>query len=225
MANRGAIAAALCCVASSGNSRLGGSTITRRRSAADLRRRRHGGSLDPGARWAAAWTGPAIALSLGIGLENMPFFVVARRGAGRSRTSCRRERAKERLVAFGAALGLLLVAVYVVTIRPRRWLDPACDALSIVHRTARRSRRRAAAFLVLVAAQPGRSPAARLAACVVAGGLCSRERPAAVPNGLQRSLHASVDPVLRASGSITCGRASPSSRKSRGATRPIAING
>jgi hypothetical protein len=150
-------------------------------------------SLDPARAGRAAWAAAAIALSLGIGLENMPFFV-ALAAAPPLAYVVQGERAKERLVAFGAALGLLLVAVFVVTIPASRWLDPACDALSIVHLTAGFGA--AAAFLVLSRLNLS-SPAARLAACVVAGGLVLAGTLLLFPHGL-RDPYTLVDPVLRA---------------------------
>lgn len=80
------------------------------------------------ARWAAL-SGACVAVSLGIGLENLPFFGVIAAVPGLAFLA-RGEEARPLLRHFAAGLALTLVAVYVLTIGPSRWFVAACDALS-----------------------------------------------------------------------------------------------
>ncbi len=122
-------------------------------------------ALDPARARRAAWAGAAMAFALGVGLENMPFFLVLLatpplvfivRGDG----------GKPVLAAFASGLALSLVAVFVATIPPSRWFDPAPDALSIIYLTALLAT--CAAFLLLARLSLERWPA-RLAASLAAG--------------------------------------------------------
>ncbi|WP_374544483.1 hypothetical protein [Rhodoblastus sp.] len=86
-------------------------------------------ALDPAeGRWAAL-SGGCIAVSLGIGLENMPFFVLIAAPPGLV-FAWRGEDARPMLLSFAAGLGFTLVVVFVLTVGVSRWLVPACDALS-----------------------------------------------------------------------------------------------
>ena len=87
-------------------------------------------ALDPEqARWAAL-TGACMSVSIGIGLENLPFFgllaaipglVFLFRGA----------EARPLLRSFATGFAVSLLAVAALTIGPSRWLAPACDALAV----------------------------------------------------------------------------------------------
>jgi hypothetical protein len=86
-------------------------------------------AFDPAqARWAAL-TGACMAVSLGIGLENLPFFVFVAAIPGLLFVW---RGAKDRVLlrAFAAGLAATLVPVALLTIGPGRWFVPACDALS-----------------------------------------------------------------------------------------------
>jgi hypothetical protein len=86
-------------------------------------------AFDPAqARWAAL-AGACMVVSLGIGLENLPFFLLIAAIPGLA-FAWRGAEARAMLVAFAAGLALILVAVFLLTVGPSRWLVPACDALS-----------------------------------------------------------------------------------------------
>jgi hypothetical protein len=88
-------------------------------------------ALDPAqARWAAL-SGACMAVSLGIGLENLPFFALIAAVPGVAFLFCGAE-ARALLQNFAAGLAAVLCAVYLLTIGPSRWLVSACDALSPV---------------------------------------------------------------------------------------------
>jgi hypothetical protein len=86
-------------------------------------------AFDPAqARWAAL-TGACMAVSLGIGLENLPFFLFIAAIPGLLFV-WRGAEARPLLRAFAAGLAGTLVPVYLLTVGPNRWLVAACDALS-----------------------------------------------------------------------------------------------
>ncbi len=86
-------------------------------------------ALDPAqARWAAL-SGACMAVSLGIGLENIPFFAIVA-GVPGLVFAVRGREARGLLMSFAAGLAATLVGVYLLTIGPDRWFVAACDALS-----------------------------------------------------------------------------------------------
>ncbi|WP_296712114.1 hypothetical protein [Rhodoblastus sp.] len=86
-------------------------------------------AFDPAqARWAAL-AGACMAVSLGIGLENMPFFAVIA-GAPGLIFVLRGAEARELLRSFAIGLAPTLTVVFLMTVGPRNWFVPACDALS-----------------------------------------------------------------------------------------------
>jgi hypothetical protein len=86
-------------------------------------------ALDPAqARWAAL-SGGCMAVSLGIGLENVPFFAILAAVPGLVLVT-RGDEARGLLLSFAAGLAATLSGVYLLTIAPERWFIPACDALS-----------------------------------------------------------------------------------------------
>jgi hypothetical protein len=150
-------------------------------------------ALDPARARRAAWGGAAMAFALGVGLENMPFFlfllatpplVFIVRGDG----------GKPLLVAFARGLAFSLVVVFVATVPPSRWFDPAPDALSIIYLTALLAT--CAAFLLL-ARLPLESRPARLAAGVVAGAAVVALTLLLFPSALQGPF-AGLAPEMRA---------------------------
>ncbi len=149
-------------------------------------------SLDPARGRRAAWTGIAIAVSIGISIENLPFIVVMAATPFLA-FIMQGERAKNQLVAFALGLGLALPLVFVATIPPSRWLDPARDAYSIIHLTAGLAG--AAACLALSRLRLERM-ASRLAAAVTAGVLVLALVLGLFPDALRDPL-AGIDPVLR----------------------------
>ena len=149
-------------------------------------------SLDPARARRAALAGAAIALTAGVGLENLPFFIVLC-AAPPLAFIARGDSAKPLLVAFARGLALSLVAVFVATIPPSRWLDPRPDALSIVYLTAFLAA--SAAFLVLARLPLARWPA-RLAACVAAGAAVVALTLVLFPSVL-KGPYAGLSPELR----------------------------
>ncbi len=97
--------------------------------AAVLRRRGAGARLRSRASPWAALTGACMAVSLGIGLENLPFFLVVAATPGLA-FAWRGAEARAMLVSFAAGLALTLVAGVPADGRAEPWLVPACDALS-----------------------------------------------------------------------------------------------
>ena len=86
-------------------------------------------ALDPAqARWAAL-SGACMAVSLGIGLENLPFFALVAAVPGIV-FLLRGDEARALLRHFAAGLVVVLSAVYLLTVGPSRWFVTACDALS-----------------------------------------------------------------------------------------------
>jgi hypothetical protein len=148
-------------------------------------------AFDPAqARWAAL-TGACIAVSLGIGLENLPFFLfiaaipgllVVWRGAPDGAL----------LRAFAVGLAAAAIPVYLLTVGPSRWFVPACDALSAPFLFAALGGATAYGLLSLCA---GLSTPIRFAALV--GLAAAALAPVALlwPDCL-RSPYAAVDPVV-----------------------------
>ncbi len=140
----------------------------------------------------AAWTGAAMAASIGISIENLPFFVVMA-AAPFLAFVVQGERAKSQLAAFALGLGLALPLVFLATIPPSRWLDPARDAYSIIHLTAGLGGAAACLALSRLRLQ---GVGARVAAALAAGVLVLALVLALFPDALRDPL-AGIDPVLR----------------------------
>ncbi|WP_298359579.1 hypothetical protein [Rhodoblastus sp.] len=149
-------------------------------------------SLDAARARRAALAGAAIALTAGVGLENLPFFIVLC-AAPPLAFIARGDSAKPLLVAFARGLALSLVAVFVATIPPSRWLDPRTDALSIVYLTAFLAA--STAFFVLARLPLARWPA-RFAACVAAGAAVVALTLVLFPSVL-KGPYAGLSPELR----------------------------
>ncbi len=149
-------------------------------------------SLDPAHARRAAWTGLAIALSIGISIENLAFIVVMA-ATPFVAFAVQGERAREQLAAFALGLGLAMPMVFFATIPSARWLDPARDAFSIVHLTAGLAG--AAACLALSRLRLERL-SSRLAAGGVAGALALSLVLYLFPNALHDPIEG-IDPVLR----------------------------
>jgi hypothetical protein len=149
-------------------------------------------SLDPARARRAALAGAAIALTVGVGLENLPFFIVLCAAAPLA-FIVQGDSAKPLLIAFAHGLALSLVAVFVATIPPSRWLDPRPDALSIIYLTAFLAA--SAAFLLLARLPLARWPA-RLAAAAAAGGAVVALTLVLFPSVLEGP-YAGLSPELR----------------------------
>jgi hypothetical protein len=80
----------------------------------------------------AALAGAMTALSLAIGLENLPFLALVA-AAPIILFVWRGMEARGALHGFALGLGGALLPLYAATIAPERWLTPACDALSGPH--------------------------------------------------------------------------------------------
>ncbi len=86
-------------------------------------------ALDPAqARWGAL-SGACMAASIGIGLENLPFFALVAGVPGLAFV-LRGAEARSLLLSFAVGLAAVLAGVYLLTVGPDRWLVTACDALS-----------------------------------------------------------------------------------------------
>lgn len=81
------------------------------------------------ARGPAAVSGAMTALSLSIGLENLPFLALVA-AAPALLFVVRGAEARQTLVGFALGLAGALIPLYLATVGPQRWLMPACDALS-----------------------------------------------------------------------------------------------
>jgi len=80
----------------------------------------------------AALSGAMTALSLAIGLENLPFLVVVA-AAPLALYLWRGAEARATLTGFGCGLAGALTPLFGATVAPARWPIPACDALSGPH--------------------------------------------------------------------------------------------
>jgi hypothetical protein len=149
-------------------------------------------AFDPAeARWAVL-AGACVAISLGIGLENLPLFAPVFAAPGIAYL-LRGEAAKGLLRAFAAGLAPTLTLVYLLTIGPPRWLLPACDALSTPWFAAALA---GAAFYALLSFVPARGWRVRLAAVAGAGAMAVAPLLLIGPNCL-RAPYAEVDPLLK----------------------------
>ncbi len=149
-------------------------------------------ALDPARARRAALAGAAIAVTAGVGLENLPFFLVLC-AAPPLAFIVRGDSAKPLLVAFARGLALALAAVFVATIPPSRWLDPRPDALSVIYLTAFLAT--SAAFFLLARLPLARWPA-RLAACLAAGAAVIAMTLLLFPSVL-KGPYAGLSPELR----------------------------
>ena len=154
-------------------------------------------ALDPARARRAALAGAGIAVTAGVGLENLPFFIVLF-AAPPLVFIVMGDGAKPLLVAFARGLALSLAAVFVATIPPSRWLDPRPDALSIIYLTAFLAT--SAAFLLLARLPLKRWPLerwpARLAACLAVGAAVVALTLVLFPSVL-KGPYAALSPELR----------------------------
>lgn len=147
-------------------------------------------------RWRfAALAGALTALSLGIGLENLPFLAVLLSALPLA-WAIMGDRLKPALVALAAGLLPSLLAIYAATIGPSRWTLVVCDALSPFHLVG--FGLGGLACLGLAAAAPRlRTVRARLICAIAAGtfvvGVSGLLFPACLGDP-----YAQVDPVVRA---------------------------
>ena len=152
------------------------------------------GALDPARARRAALTGIIVALSLAIGLENLPFVAVIlsipplawalagvpQRGA---------------LLWFAGGLAVAVPAVFAATVAPSRYGVTSVDALSLVHVVGLST---GAAMLILAAllTPPGASRKARTAALAGVGAVVGAALLLLVPQGLHGPFYG-MDPLLR----------------------------
>ena len=151
-------------------------------------------AFNPARARLAGLSGVAIALSLGISLENLPFIAVLL-GAP-FLAFVRQGVATRRLLLWTAAgLGAGLILVYAATVAPSRWTVGVCDALSIAQFLPFMG---LAASAAMLAALAPRLPTgfARFAAVAVCGGLTLAGYVGAYPECLGDPLVA-TDPLVR----------------------------
>jgi hypothetical protein len=149
-------------------------------------------AFDPAqARWAAL-AGACMAVSLGIGLENVPFFALIAVMPSLA-FALRGDEARGLLRSFSAGLGLTLFAVFLLTVGPKRWFVPACDALSAPWLVGALGGAAAYALLSLCGSW---SLAGRFVALVGLGVAALAPFVLIWPNCLGAP-YASVDPVVR----------------------------
>ena len=151
-------------------------------------------ALDPADRKAAAWAGVLIALNLAVSLETLPFVVIGvatlpaawmLQGAAMQRS----------LQIFAVALGLALLAAFLVVVGPSRYFNGACDTLSAAHLLA--GLVGAALCLALSLATPQLSSIPkRILAAGVAGAVTIAAVALAYPACLGDP-YAHIDPVMR----------------------------
>jgi len=89
-------------------------------------------ALEPKNWLFAALAGALTALSLGVGLENLPFLAVLMSSLPIA-WALAGDRMKPALLALAAALSVSLPAVYLATVGPARWTLVVCDAFSPFH--------------------------------------------------------------------------------------------
>lgn len=149
-------------------------------------------AFDPAeARWAAL-SGACMAVSLGIGLENLPFFAVIAAAPGLI-FAWRGAEARRMLISFAAGLALTLAGVFLLTIGPRNWFVPACDALSASWLVGALA---GSGAYMLLSMCGGLGLTGRLAALAGAGALAVAPLLLYWPQCL-RSPYAEVDPLAK----------------------------
>ena len=151
-------------------------------------------ALRPGRERHAAGAGVAIAVSLGISLENLPFIAVV--VAILPLAWLRDPRGTRMALAwFAGSLVIAALAVFVATIPPARYGDPARDAYSIAHLTALVSGATGLIGLAVLSDRL-RSARARSLSLVLVGCLVAGLTIALFPTCL-RDPYAGMDPVLK----------------------------
>ncbi|HUZ67000.1 MAG TPA: hypothetical protein VMU56_04970 [Beijerinckiaceae bacterium] len=152
-------------------------------------------AIEP-ARWRfAGLAGALAALSLAVGLENLPFLAVLLSALPLA-WAVWGDRLKPALVALAAGLLPSLLAVYAATIAPSRWTLVVCDALSPFHLVG--FGLGGLACLALAAATPHlRTIGARLVCAGAAGAFVVGVSALLFPACLGDP-YAGVDPVVRA---------------------------
>ena len=163
------------------------------------------GALRPQAGWRpAAAAGALAALSLGVGLQNLPF-VLGLPTAAAGAWAWRGRAAAALLGGFGGGLAATAVAVYLLDVPPSAYGAGACDAFSTAHLLA--ALVGGGAALALAALSPDHRPA-RFAGLALAGGLLLGSLRAVYPACLHDPM-AGVDPLLAARWLADVGEALP----------------
>lgn len=142
--------------------------------------------------WAVA-AGLAAAVSMAIGTETLPFVVMAIAVFGLIWIFAPEHGAATR--SFGLSLGIGTVAVMVLTIAPEAWMQPACDALSVVYATAAVASGAALAAVPWLTDRLG-SWSARFAVLAILGGAAVALVAILYPHCLGGP-YAELDPWLR----------------------------
>ena len=125
-------------------------------------------ALASGSPRAAVGVGAASALSLAVGLENIPFVVVAVLAFGVA--LARAARPDAAFAAFGTSLAITLLVLFPVTVPPPEWTAPVCDRLSTPHLVAAATLAAAAlASAAIWRLVPAAGVAVRLAPVAVVG--------------------------------------------------------
>lgn len=150
-------------------------------------------SLDPGRAWTAALTAAALATSLAISLENLPFAAVIVAVLPLAWV-VRPDLARAPMRWFAVGLAISSPLVFAATVPPARYGDPVGDAYSIVHVTA--SLLGSLGLLILGALTPRLRSAPRRAGCLVlAAVLIAGITTVAFPTCLHGP-YAAMDPLL-----------------------------
>lgn len=152
-------------------------------------------TLRPGTGWRlGAGAGAVAALSMGIGLQNLPFVIALAAIAGTAWV-IRGSAGAPGLAGFGGGLAVAALAVFGLDVPLAAWRDGACDAFSSAHALAAGGGG-CGALVLAGATRPLRSwPARGLAAAALALGLLALVQ-ATYPACLHDPM-AGVDPVLR----------------------------
>ena len=151
-------------------------------------------AFDPARARLAALAGLAIAVSLAISLENLPFIAILA-AAPALAFVVQGAPARPLLLWFAAGLGLGLPALYAATIASGRWSLAFCDALSLAQLAPALALVASCMAMAAVAARM-RTASARLAIAANAGGAVLALYVVAFPACLGDPL-AATDPLVR----------------------------
>ena len=149
-------------------------------------------------------SGACGALSLGIGLQNLPFVIGLAAAVALAWVAAGRRQAGT-LRGFGAGLACVSLVVFVLDVAPSHYATVACDAFSIAHLVAAWTA--GVAFLVLAQFED-RSQSVRLLLALVAAGVVLGAVAVAAPACLHDPMNG-VDPLLRSQWLAEVGEALP----------------
>ncbi|MBB4198639.1 hypothetical protein CCR94_19415 [Rhodoblastus sphagnicola] len=144
-------------------------------------------------RKASALSGVMTALSLSIGLENLPFLALVA-AAPMALYVWRGLEARETLYGFACGLAGALIPLFLATVGPKHWFFPACDALSAPYVLACLAG--CVAYALMARFGAASPPRARLAVAGLAC-LCAVAPLGLMPAACLADPYYGIDPLVR----------------------------